>query len=273
MTPLSECSLFDLHCHLDFMANARTVALAASAQQIGIMSCSVVPPAFHIATALFDGCSNVCVAAGAHPWWAEQIGADTESLKALRDVLYQVCFIGEVGLDFSRRCTAHPDVQRAVFRTVLDVCAAKKGHVVSVHAVYAAGEVLDMLEESECLSTTTVIFHWFSGTSDQLTRALQAGCFFSVGERMLASRRGRSYAQHIPADRLLLETDAPDTSITPPCCEASMLYTADHLHASLSTSLAHLEALRGESLASRIAYTSCQLLYGANGKHFSAACL
>lgn len=35
------------------------------------------------------------------------------------------------------------------------------------------------------------------------------GCWFSVGERMLATKRGRAYVQSIPSDRLLLETDAP----------------------------------------------------------------
>ena len=54
-----------------------------------------------------------------------------------------------------------------------------------------------------------MIFHWFSGTSDDLHRAVELGCFFSVGPRMLASRRGREYARQIPLGQLLLETDMP----------------------------------------------------------------
>lgn len=54
-----------------------------------------------------------------------------------------------------------------------------------------------------------MIFHWFSGASDDLHRAIKLGCFFSVGPRMLASRRGREYARQIPVSQLLLETDMP----------------------------------------------------------------
>ena len=45
--------------------------------------------------------------------------------------------------------------------------------------------------------------------SDELVRARNAGCYFSVNERMLATKRGREYARQIPLDRQLLETDAP----------------------------------------------------------------
>ncbi|MDY4918176.1 MAG: TatD family hydrolase, partial [Collinsella sp.] len=87
------------------------------------------------------------------------------------------------------------------------------GRVISIHAVRSAGTVLDVLESHGLLipnsDSPAIIFHWFSGTSDELVRARNVGCYFSVNERMLASKRGREYARQIPLDRLLLETDAP----------------------------------------------------------------
>ena len=87
------------------------------------------------------------------------------------------------------------------------------GRVLSIHAVRAAGATLDILESSGLLkndpNSPTIIFHWFSGTSDELVRARHAGSFFSINERMLATKRGREYARQIPLNRLLLETDAP----------------------------------------------------------------
>ena len=72
---------------------------------------------------------------------------------------------------------------------------------------------MDTLESNDLLkdvpNSPTIIFHWFSGTSDEFVRARIAGCYFSVNERMLATKRGREYARQIPLDRLLLETDAP----------------------------------------------------------------
>jgi Tat protein secretion system quality control protein TatD with DNase activity len=87
------------------------------------------------------------------------------------------------------------------------------GRVISIHAVRSAGTVLDVLESHGLLTprpdSPVITFHWFSGTSDELVRASDAGCYFSVNERMLATKRGREYARQIPLDCLLLETDAP----------------------------------------------------------------
>ena len=99
------------------------------------------------------------------------------------------------------------------------------------------------------------IIHWFSGTSDQLTRARRAGCYFSVNPRMLGSKRGRAYAQAIPADRLLLETDEPASAGAP--------WSAARVRKLLEETLAQLAALRGDDpaeLRERIAQTSRTLL-------------
>lgn len=81
--------------------------------------------------------------------------------------------------------------------------------VMSIHSSKAAACALDILERTGCLDACVCIFHWFSGSQDELSRALDAGCLFSVNERMLKTKRGRAYARAIPEDRLLLETDAP----------------------------------------------------------------
>lgn len=80
--------------------------------------------------------------------------------------------------------------------------------VLSIHAVQAAQEALDILRETGCLETCICIFHWFSGTGEQLLEARRAGCFFSFGPRALATKRGRAYAAQIPKNQLLYESDA-----------------------------------------------------------------
>ena len=80
--------------------------------------------------------------------------------------------------------------------------------ILSIHAVQAAEEALDILQNAGCLDACICIFHWFSGTSDQLVAARKAGCYFSFGPRALATKRGRAYAAQVPANRLLRETDA-----------------------------------------------------------------
>ena len=96
---------------------------------------------------------------------------------------------------------------------------------------------------------------WFSGASDDLHRAIKLGCFFSVGPRMLASRRGREYARQIPVSQLLLETDMP--------ARAGDKLPAEVWRAELDNALSGIAQLKGidrANLAERIASTSRELL-------------
>lgn len=129
------------------------------------------------------------------------------------------------------------------------------GKLISIHAVNAATAALDVLERQGTLARHQVIFHWFSGTSDDLQRAVGLGCFFSVGPRMLASRRGREYARQIPAGQLLLETDMP--------ARAGDKLPAEVWHAELGNALSGIAQLKGisrEALTRELAETSRCLL-------------
>lgn len=132
---------------------------------------------------------------------------------------------------------------------------AIRGKLISIHAVNAATAALDALEQQGTLARHQVIFHWFSGTSDDLQRAVGLGCFFSVGPRMLASRRGREYARQIPVDQLLLETDMP--------ARVGDKLPAEIWHAELGNALSGIVQLKGisrEILARELAETSRRLL-------------
>ena len=79
----------------------------------------------------------------------------------------------------------------------------------SIHSVRSAGEVLGILSQTGCLERCRCVFHWFSGSSDELHAAVVAGCWFSVNPMMLRTRRGCEYARQVPLRRLLTETDLP----------------------------------------------------------------
>lgn len=119
-------------------------------------------------------------------------------------------FVGEVGLDFSVRHASSKSEQLALFSEIAETCTESGGKILSVHAVKAARETLDVLENAGTLSECTCIFHWFSGPSDQLKRAIDAKCLFSIGPRMIVTKKGREYVKAIPAHQLLLETDLPE---------------------------------------------------------------
>jgi TatD DNase family protein len=81
--------------------------------------------------------------------------------------------------------------------------------VLTVHSRSAADLVIGTIERYPRIGLP--ILHWFSGTTNQLERAVAAGCWFSVGPAMMRSTKGRELAAAMPIDRILTETDAPFT--------------------------------------------------------------
>lgn len=210
-----EPQLFDAHCHLDLMACPDTVADESAALGLGLFDCGVDPRDFAAVKTRASYHANIIAGAGLHPWWLADGRCSANEINLLCEVAAQERFIGEIGLDFSARFAGSEPLQIQALELLCDALVHHPlaGRVISIHAVRSAGTVLNVLESHGFLTprpdSPTVIFHWFSGTSDEFVRARNAGCYFSVNERMLATKRGCEYARQIPLDRLLLETDAP----------------------------------------------------------------
>lgn len=210
-----EPRLFDAHCHLDLMAHPDVVADEATALGLGLFDCGVDPRDFASAHGRTRRLPTVIKGIGLHPWWIADGRCGPAEVNLLCEVAAQERYIGEVGLDFSARFAGSEPLQIQALNRLCDALVQHPltGRVISIHAVRSAGAVLDVLESHGLLipnpDSPAIIFHWFSGTSNELARARNANCYFSVNERMLATKRGREYARQIPLDRLLLETDAP----------------------------------------------------------------
>lgn len=240
--------LFDAHCHMGWFADPAAAADEARGLGLAAFVNTVTPEEYRALAPVLEGRPNVALGVGLHPWYA----ADVEKTCELAA---QARYVGEVGLDFSpRRLEARQaETQVAAFERVC--AAARDGAVLSVHSVRAAGAALDALGRTGADARCTCILHWFSGTSEELGRAVRAGCLFSVGERMLATRRGREYARQIPLDRLLLETDLPAT----PGHIGSVRELKDSLERTL-TQLAQIRGASMETLSLQLAQNAAPLL-------------
>lgn len=172
-------------------------------------------------------------ALGLHPWMITDENAD-ELLDKFMQQLPKTQLIGEVGLDFYKQYAQFSGVQLRCFRFV---CASlKQGrYVISLHSRAADKETLDILESNGLNDSSTCVMHGFNGPGDQLTRAVKMGCMFSIGPRQLATKRGREYARQLPAQRILLETDA----------DGSKPFTADDWETTLESALATLNEIKG----------------------------
>ena len=246
---------FDMHCHLDFASNAAEAAYAIDTKGAGMFSATVLPGNYDAACEAVSSVRCVRVGVGLHPWWvtdnAEEMASRLEHAQAL---IATTPFVGEVGLDFAPAHVHTRDEQLHAFRTLAQTCAQEGNKVLTIHAVRSADTVLDVLDTCGVLDTCACILHWFSGSSQELTRALKAGCFISLGAQSLATKRGRAYAKAIPVKQLLLETDYP---------AQGDVYDVERMQQSMRDTLNQIALQRNEDaegLSNQIACTSRALL-------------
>ena len=103
------------------------------------------------------------------------------------------------------------DLQKQVFKHVLQCCAKAGNKIITVHSFRAAKAVLDHVESYLPSSQGKVVLHWFTGSNSEAKRAIELGCYFSINASMLDNERHVAMVGDIPLDRLLTETDGPFT--------------------------------------------------------------
>lgn len=199
-------SYVDAHCHVDRYRDPRAVVRAASAQGVVTVAVTEMPSAFQKQELAFRGAPGLRLALGLHPLRAATISA--MELALFRRLFDTTDYVGEIGLDFSREGKPSKTRQLEVFRAVLEHPRIRS-KVLSVHTRGAEAECIDRLVDAGA----TAILHWFSGPLGQLTRAVDAGFYFSVNPAMLRSKNGQRILDCIPRDRLLTETDGPYTRV------------------------------------------------------------
>lgn len=198
--------MIDLHCHIDLYPDPRAIVAEAKRRRCYVLAVTTTPLAWGGTTRVIDGAPLVQIGLGLHP---ELVGERAREVTQLLELLPEARFIGEIGLDGSRPHRQSLTLQTDVFRTILRAAADCGGRVMSVHSRGAAKETLDELERHA--GANTPVLHWFSGTQRELRRAIDLGCWFSVGPAMLKAEKGRKLAALMPVDRVLTETDGPFT--------------------------------------------------------------
>lgn len=203
--------LVDMHMHIGFADDPAAFAHALADAGIASFANTITPAEYACLSPLLGNLKTMRLGLGLHPWWigTTEFGTLGDALNAFKTQLAATRFVGEVGLDFWPTRAHSKDAQLEAFANITRLCAKKGNVLISMHVVKAERELLDVLEGSECLDRCICILHSYGGPSDQLARAIEDGCFFSVGTRMLSSKRGREYARIIPEGRLLVESDLP----------------------------------------------------------------
>jgi TatD DNase family protein len=205
--------LVDSHCHLDFpdFADELDAVIArARAADIGrIVTISTRVAKHDGLLAITERFADVFCSVGTHPHNAhEELDVTTADLVA-RARHPKVVAIGEAGLDHHYDYSPR-DAQELGFRRHI-AAARETGLPLVIHAREADADVARILEEETQRGAFPAVLHCFSSGRDLAIRAIALGLSISFTGILTFKKSDdlRAIARELPADRIMVETDAP----------------------------------------------------------------
>lgn len=242
--------LTDSHCHFDFAAfDDDRPGHWQRANALGVHR--LVIPGVEEAQwprlpALCAGLGGVHYALGLHPWWVARASADWQGrlVTALEQADHRCVALGEMGLDAAIPLPLAEQEAALLFQLRL---ARERALPVILHSHKSHDTLLKWLRRHPPKGG---VVHGFSGSLQQAQAFWALGIHLGVGGTITYPRasKTRHTLAAMPADALVLETDAPDM----PLCG----FQGQPNHpARLPLVLAALAELRGEepeSLAAQL---------------------
>ena len=193
--------------HAAFADDLEAVLSRARAAGVGTIMVTGTSVADSLAAARLAEGHGLWATAGVHPHHARD--CDSATIPALREIAAhpRVVAIGECGLDYNRNYSPHPDQERW-FVAQLEL-GIELGKPLFLHSRDAHPRFAEILRSHK---VEKAVAHCFTGERDELHAYLKLGLYIGITGWICDERRGRhllELVREIPADRLLLETDAP----------------------------------------------------------------
>jgi len=205
--------LVDSHCHLDFpdfAADLDGIVARAAAAGIGRMvTISTRVKRLGGLIAIAERFPNVYCSVGTHPHHAdEEDGIPTDQLIALTQHP-KVVALGEAGLDYFYD-NGSPDAQARGFRSHI-AAARATGLPLVIHTRDADADCQRILEDEVGKGAFPAVLHCYTGGRELAMRAMELGLHISFTGILTfkKSEALRELAAELPADRIMVETDAP----------------------------------------------------------------
>lgn len=151
---------------------------------------------------------NVLPSFGYHPWYVRE-RTDHWQLELVQHLDGIPSAVGEIGLD---RWMPDPDLaaQEECFLAQMHI-ATERNLPVSIHCLKAWGWLYDLLQRGP-RPAVGFLLHSYGGPQEMIQPLVRLGAYFSLPGYFAHERKARQREtfRHIPRDRLLCETDAPD---------------------------------------------------------------
>ena len=205
--------LIDSHCHLDYFTEADRPAVLARATEAGVVEMVTIGTTLaqsRTLPAMTESLPNLWCTVGVHPHHASEAPMPTPEEVAAMTEHPRVIGIGESGLDYFYD-RAPRDVQQENFRVHIRA-ARLAGLPLAIHARDADADIADILQdEHDTGGDFGFLLHCFSSSRTLAERAVAMGGYVSFSGILTFPKSSelRDIARDLPADRLLVETDAP----------------------------------------------------------------
>lgn len=197
-------NLIDIHCHLDLFPNYPDVIMDCERAAIKTLTVTNSPIVWKKNKEIVSRCKHVRAALGFHPQLAYDRYNDMELFE---QYFNETRYIGEIGLDGSSDYLPFMAKQIEIFSRILTLANQAENKIIFVHSRNAASKVIKLIDKH--FSKGKIVFHWFSGTLQELKAAINMGAYFSINYKMLSSDKGRTLFDAIPTERILTESDGP----------------------------------------------------------------
>ena len=205
--------LFDSHCHLDDKIYDKdfndVLSRAGNAGVSEMMIVGVDKKSSQKAVTLAESKPGLYASVGFHPHDAKECSKKALELLIKLAESPKVKAWGEIGLDFNRMYSPREDQERWFIRQ-LEI-SDKLNLPVIFHERESNGSLLEILNKHFKPGRKGVI-HCFSGSESELNQYLALGLYIGITGILTIKSRGaklRNLAPLIPANRMLIETDAP----------------------------------------------------------------
>jgi len=207
--------LIDSHCHIDseqFAEDREAVierALAAGVEHMVAIGSGDGPPDLEAGIRLADRYPFIYATVGVHPHDASK--ANAETYRRLRELAAhpKVIAVGEIGLDYHYDHSPR-EVQRDVFIEQMRIARDARRPIV-IHTRTAWADTIALLREHWTPTGLGGILHCFSEGPREAEEALAIGFHISFAGIVTFPKAAaiQEAARITPAERLLIETDAP----------------------------------------------------------------
>ena len=206
--------MIDSHCHLDskqFDEDRDAVierALAAGVERMVAIGTGDGPPDLEAGVRMADRYPCFYATVGVHPHDAAKAAPETFSRLAELMAHPKVIALGEIGLDYHYDFSPR-EVQRDVFIEQMRI-AREAGKAIVIHTREAWDDTIALLRE-HWNNGPGAIMHCFSEGPERARQALDLGFYLSFGGIVTFPKAVelQEAARMTPADRILVETDAP----------------------------------------------------------------